>query len=57
MATNFCHFVRGAGDETWTSFVNVETKEQAWQWVHTHSPNESTKFKETSARKLMAAVF
>jgi hypothetical protein len=24
------------GDETWVSFVNVETKEQSKQWMHTH---------------------
>jgi hypothetical protein len=28
------------GDETWASFVNVETKEQSKQWMHTHSPNK-----------------
>jgi hypothetical protein len=37
--------------------VNVETKEQSKQWIHTHSPNKMKKFKQTSARKLMAAVF
>jgi hypothetical protein len=38
--------------------VNVETKEQSKQWMHTHSPNKPKKFKETlSARKLMASVF
>jgi hypothetical protein len=45
--------VRVAGGETWVSFVNVETKEQSKQWMHTHSPNEPTKFKQMlSARKL-----
>jgi hypothetical protein len=35
--------------------VNVETKEQSKQWMHTYSPK---KLKQTlSARKLMAAVF
>jgi hypothetical protein len=24
------------GDETWVSFVIVETKEQLKQWMHTH---------------------
>jgi hypothetical protein len=34
--------------------VNVETKEQSKQWMHTHSPNKPIKFKQTlSARKLM----
>jgi hypothetical protein len=34
------HIVRVTGDEAWVSFVNVETKEQAAQWMHTHSPNK-----------------
>jgi histone-lysine N-methyltransferase SETMAR len=33
------------------------TKEQSKQWMHTHSPNKPKKFKQTSARKLMAPVF
>jgi hypothetical protein len=33
------HIVRVAGDETWLSFVNVETTEQSKQWMHPHSPN------------------
>jgi hypothetical protein len=38
--------------------VNVETKEQSKQWIHTHSPNKLKKFKETlPARKLMVTVF
>jgi hypothetical protein len=38
--------------------VNVETKEQSKQWLHTQSPNKLKKFKQTlSARKLMASVF
>jgi hypothetical protein len=37
--------------------VNVETKEQSKQLMCTHSPNKLKKFKETSARKLFAAVF
>jgi hypothetical protein len=28
------HIVRVTGDETWVSFVNVETKEQSKQWMH-----------------------
>jgi hypothetical protein len=40
-----------------TPFVNDETKEQSKQWMHTHSPNKLNKFKQTSSRKLMAAVF
>jgi acyl-CoA thioesterase len=37
--------------------VNVETKEHSKQWMHTHSPNKPKKCKQTSARKLMTAVF
>jgi hypothetical protein len=44
------------GDEIWVSFVNVETKEQARQWMHTYSPNKLKRFKQMSARKLMATV-
>jgi hypothetical protein len=45
-------------DETWISFVNVETKEQSKQSMHTHSPEKPKKIKHRlSARKLMAAVF
>jgi hypothetical protein len=39
------HIVQVAGDEPWVPSVNAETKEQAKQWVHTHSPNELRKFK------------
>ena len=42
------------GDETSVKFVNVETKEQSRQWMHTHSPNKPRKFKQSLAnRKLM----
>jgi hypothetical protein len=42
----------------WVSFVNIETKEQSKQWMHTHLLNNPKKFKQTlSARKLMATVF
>jgi hypothetical protein len=51
------HVVRVTGDETWVSFVNVETKEQSRQWVPTHLPNKPKKIKQTSARKLRATVF
>jgi hypothetical protein len=45
------------GEETWVSFVSVETKQQSKQWMHTHSPNKVKKLKQTfSARKLMGAV-
>jgi hypothetical protein len=30
------HIVRVTGDETWVSFVNVLTKEQSKQWMHTY---------------------
>jgi hypothetical protein len=29
--------------------VNVEAIEQSKQWMHTHSPNKTKKFKQTSA--------
>jgi histone-lysine N-methyltransferase SETMAR len=46
------------GDETWVKFVNVETKEQYRQWMHTFSPNKPRKFKQSLAnRKLVATVF
>jgi hypothetical protein len=35
------------GDETWVSFVNVETKERLKQWMHTHSPNKPRKYTQT----------
>jgi hypothetical protein len=47
------HTVRVTGVETWVSFVNVETKEQPMQWMHTHSPNKPKRFEQ----KLMATVF
>jgi hypothetical protein len=43
--------------ETWVSFMNVESKEQSKEWLHTDSPNKLKKFKQTSGRKLMASVF
>jgi hypothetical protein len=43
------HIIRVTGDETWVSFVTVETKEQSKQWMHTHSPKKSKQFKQTSA--------
>jgi preprotein translocase subunit SecE len=30
------HITWVTGDETWVSFVNVETKEQSMQWIHIH---------------------
>jgi hypothetical protein len=37
--------------------VNDETNGQSKQWMHTHSPSKPKKFKQMSARKLMASVF
>jgi hypothetical protein len=37
------------GDETWVSFMTIETKEQSKQWMHTHSPNKQKTFKQTLA--------
>jgi hypothetical protein len=48
------HIVRVTDDETWVSFVNVETKEPSEQWMHTHSQNEPKMLEQTTARKLMA---
>jgi hypothetical protein len=46
------------GNETWVKFVNVETKEESRQWLHTHSPNKPRKFKQSLAnRKLIATLF
>jgi hypothetical protein len=45
------------GAETWVSFVNVETKEQSKQWMHTHSPSKSLNKLCLPARKLMETVF
>jgi hypothetical protein len=52
------HIIRVTGDETWVSFVKVETKEQSNQCMNTHSPNKPKKFKQTLyARNLMETVF
>jgi hypothetical protein len=49
------HIVRVTGDETLVSFMNVETKEQSKQWIHTHSPRKPKNLnKRLSARKVMA---
>jgi hypothetical protein len=50
------HIVRVTGDETWVSFVNVETKGQSKLWMHTHSPNKPKKFKQMAARKYKYSV-
>jgi hypothetical protein len=42
------HIVQVIGnDEIWVPFVNVETKEQSRQWMHTHSPKQPKEFKQT----------
>jgi hypothetical protein len=38
------HIVGVTGDKTWASFVNVKTKKQPKQWVHTHSPKKPKNF-------------
>jgi hypothetical protein len=54
----FNHVVRVTSDEAWGLFVNVETKEQSKQWMHTHSPSKLKKCKQILyARELMAVVF
>jgi hypothetical protein len=46
------HIVGVTGDETWVSFVTVETKKQSKQWMHTHSPNKTKKLnKRLPAKK------
>jgi hypothetical protein len=42
----FNNIVRVTCNETLVSFVNVETKEQPKQWMHTNSPNKLKKFKQ-----------
>jgi transposase len=53
------HIARVTGGEIWVSFVNVETKEQSKQWMHTHSLNKLNILNECclSARKLMETDF
>jgi hypothetical protein len=51
------HIAWVTGDESRVSSMNVETKEQSKQWMHTHSPNKPKKFRQTYARKLMATVW
>jgi hypothetical protein len=54
----FLNYIAGVtGDETWVSFVRVETEEQSRQWMQTYSQKKPEKFKQTLfTRKLMAAV-
>jgi hypothetical protein len=40
------HIIRVTGDETWVSFMNVETREQPKQWMHAHSPNKLKNVKQ-----------
>jgi hypothetical protein len=52
--------IRVTGDEIWVSFVNVETKEQSKQWMHTHihqTRQKSLKKCCLPARKLLAILF
>jgi histone-lysine N-methyltransferase SETMAR len=51
------HIFRVRSDESWVSFVNVETKEQSKQRMHIHSPTKPKRFKQTSAKKMIAIVF
>jgi hypothetical protein len=42
------------GNETWVSFVNIETKEQSKQWMHVFT-KQAKKFKHLlSAKKLIS---
>jgi hypothetical protein len=49
--------IRVTGDETCVSFVNVETKEQSKQWLHTHSPNKPKKFKKNVCQEADCICF
>jgi hypothetical protein len=40
------HILRVTGDETWFSFLNVETKQPSKYWTHTHSSKRPKKFKQ-----------
>jgi hypothetical protein len=44
-------------DETWVSFVNVETKEQSSGCTHIHQTSRKGLNKRLPARKLVATVF
>jgi hypothetical protein len=44
------------GDETWVSFVNVETKEQSKQSMYTHLTNNLKQFKQTSACQIADGI-
>jgi hypothetical protein len=44
------HIVRVTDVETWVLFVNVETKKQSNQWMHTHSHNKQAKKKSLNKR-------
>jgi hypothetical protein len=38
----FNNIVWATGDETWVTFVNVETKEQSKQWMHVHQTSQKS---------------
>jgi hypothetical protein len=42
------HIVRVTSDGTRVSFLDVETKEQSTQWMHTRSSNKPNEFKAES---------
>jgi hypothetical protein len=35
------HIIQVTGEESWDSFVNVETKEQSMQWMHSPTSQKS----------------
>jgi hypothetical protein len=52
------HIIQVTGNETWVSFVNVETKERSKQWTCTHYPNKLKKLKQMSAcQKAVGSCF
>jgi hypothetical protein len=56
VGAGFSHIVGVTDDETWVSFMSVETKQHSERWMHTHSPNKTKAFKRIYAGKLMAAL-
>jgi hypothetical protein len=51
------HIVRITGDKTWVSLVNVETKEQSKQLMHTHSPKQAEKVQTNVCQKADDSCF
>jgi hypothetical protein len=53
----FVHYIaRITCHETWVSSVNVETKGQSMQRMHTHSPNKPKKFEQIPVAGMLMAI-